>query len=272
MRLTRCSSFGVLSVLAALVPACTDRTQPSSDVGQRLAEHLCPIQAACGCDEELLIPSCEARVEQEFIASERQALAAGLEFDERCVDVTLAAIDSLATCGRPSLGPSCPVYTAHAEVGEACEILDHVPVISHCRAGLSCIQGKCKDLDNPHLLYEGEVCTDDDEGNDPGQCAEGLLCDSRGTHTCLPRADWPPAPTGSMCISPSHCVEESYCRTLDPDGPSEESPGVCTLRTPDGEPCSHLLECNLRCLDGFCEIWPPTLCGVLGGWWLREMP
>jgi hypothetical protein len=150
----------VLCSLAALASACTDRTQPSSAVGRRLAEHLCPIQATCGCDEELLIPSCEARVEREFIASEREALAAGLEFDESCVAPALEDIDSLATCDRPSLGPSCPVYTARAEVGEPCEIFDHVPWMTHCNAGLSCIQGKCKDLDNPHLLYEGEVCSE----------------------------------------------------------------------------------------------------------------
>lgn len=273
MRLTHSSSVAALALLAALAPACTDRTQPSSDVGRRLAEHLCPIQATCGCDETLLIPSCEARVEQEFLASEREALAAGLEFDERCVAVTLAAIDGLATCERPSLGPSCPVYTAHAEVGEACEILDHVPLISHCRAGLSCIQGKCEDLDDPHVLREGDVCVDDDEGNDPGQCAEGLVCDGEGTGTCVPSPYWPPVPVGGVCNDPLVCVEGTYCRPNDLDdplAPSEESPGICTLKTAEGQPCSYGLECELRCVDGLCEPWPPTLCGVLGGWWLRE--
>jgi hypothetical protein len=277
MRLTRSSSIALLSSLAALASACTDRTQPSSEVGRRLAEHLCPIQATCGCDEELLIPSCEARVEREFIASEREALAAGLDFDESCVDFTLAAIDSLATCGRPSLGPSCPVYTAHAEVGEACEIIDHVPVISHCRAGLTCIQGKCKDLDNPHLLYEGEVCSETQANlptGDLGRCVEGLTCDSNDTRTCVPSLYWPPVPVGGVCTHPFICVDGSYCRPNDlddPDAPNEGSPGICTLKAAEGQPCSYVLECELRCLDGFCEHWPPFLCGVLGGWWLREM-
>lgn len=126
--------------------------------------------------------------------TERRALEAGLELDETCVVDVLADIDSFATCGRPPVGPLCPVYTAHAEVGERCEIYDFLPWMTECRAGLRCIQGTCRDLANPHLLYEGEICSTtqaDYQTGNLGECVEGLVCDSDETRTCVPSTQSP---------------------------------------------------------------------------------
>ncbi len=263
-----------LAFLAVLAPSCTDRARPDSEMGSRLAEHVCSIQANCGCDEELIIPDCDMRVVREFLAMERRALDAGLELDETCFEKNLEFIDSLAGCGRPPPDPgsSCPAYTAHAEVGEACKIYDFVPWVTECRAGLYCIQDTCHDLVNPHLLYEGEICSETQGAHpsgDLGECAEGLDCDSTATRTCVPSHDWPPVPTGAVCTA-LNCVDESYCRTEDPEGPSEEIPGICTSRTSEGQPCSHPLECTTRCTDGVCETLPPLLCEELEAWWARE--
>lgn len=264
-----------LACLAVLAPSCTDRTPQHSELGRRLAEHLCPIQASCGCDEELLIPDCEARVAHELLLTERQALEAGLELDEACFEKVLEQIDTYAACDRPAPDPggSCPVYTAHAEVGEPCKIYDFLPWVSECRAGLYCRQDTCHDLVNPHLLYEGEICSET-QARFPtgtlGECVEGFVCDSNETRKCIPSRYWPPVATGGVCTSPVSCVDESYCHTGDPEGPSEELPGICMIRTPEGQPCDNLLECTTICTDGVCETLPPLLCDALQGWWIRE--
>ena len=264
----------VLACLAVLAPSCTDRTRPQSDLGRRLAERLCPIQSTCECEEEL-IPDCEARVMREFLATEQRALDAGLELDEACFEEHLELIDTSAACTPPIPDPGsyCPVYTAHAEVGEPCEIYDFFPWVSECRAGLQCHQGSCRDRVDPHILHENEICSET-QASPPtgnlGECAEGYYCDSDDTRTCLPSPYWPPVPTGEVCASPTPCVPESYCRTAEPDIPSEDNPGICTPRTPEGQPCTHVAECTTRCIEGVCELRTPLLCEVLQAWWARE--
>lgn len=271
----RASLHSWVALLALLDLACTDRAQPHNELGQRLAQHLCAVETQCGCPRELLIPSCEARVEQEYIATERQALDAGLELDAACFEVTLDYLDGLAACDPvpASPGVGCPVYTAHAEVGEPCENYDFLPWMMDCRAGLQCIQGTCRDLENPHILQEGEICSDTRAQHATGwlgKCTEGLVCDSNETRTCIPSPYWPPVVTGGVCTSPISCVDESYCHTDDPEGPSEEIPGVCIVRTPEGQACDNLLECTTICTDGVCEYLPPRLCETLEEWWIRE--
>lgn len=266
----------VLAFLAVLAPSCTDRTRPDSEHGRRLAEHLCAVQAACDCDEELIIPDCEARVLREFLVTEQRALDAGIERDEACFEEMLAAIDDLASCLPASEDgeASCRVYTAHADVGEPCQIYDFVPFMTECRAGLYCDNGFCRGPITPHILHEGEICTETQglrPTGDLGRCAEGLDCDSVDTRTCIPSPYWPPISTGEVCASLTPCVPESYCRTAEPEElPSEENPGICTLRKPEGQPCTHLFECTTVCTDGFCWTPPPGLCGTLDAWWARE--
>lgn len=272
------SSFRTLLVLLACTAACSDRTEPHSELGRQLALHLCPIQADCGCDEELIIPDCEARVEREMLETEREALAAGLVLDEACFqDNTLPFIDGLITCDRPPISPGslCPVYTAHADVGEPCEMIDYLPSMTQCRAGLNCIHGTCRDLANPHLLYEGEACADvglHPSTGAPPECAgEALVCDRDGTGTCVPSPYWPQVPTGGQCTTPFSCVDESYCRPQDlEDNPSEEVPGTCVLRTPVGLPCPLPYECTTLCREGVCQALPANMCEVLQAWWARE--
>lgn len=266
-----------LAFLAVLAPSCTDRTRPDSEHGRRLAEHLCAAQAACDCDEELLIPDCEARVLREFLVTEQRALDAGIERDEDCFEEMLASIDGLVSCLPVSESQEvfCRVYSAGADVGEPCQIYDFVPYMTECREGLRCNDGFCRGPANPHILHEGEICSEtqaDIPTGDLGRCAEGLDCDSVDTRTCIPSPYWPPIPTGEVCASLTPCVPESYCRTPEAEElPSEDNPGICTLRTPEGQPCTHLFECTTgACTDGFCWTPPPRLCGTLEIWWERE--
>jgi hypothetical protein len=263
----------LLPLLLACASACTDRTHPHSELGHQLALHLCPVHDQCGCEEELLIPNCEVRVEQEFLATERRALDAGLELDSACFADVLDDVGRLEACDRTFLGPLCPVYTAHADEGEPCEIYDAFPWMSECRANLSCIRGFCRNLYDPTILDEGDICSDTQSDRATGylgECADGFLCDSEDTRSCVPDPHWPLVPTGGVCTSPIACVDESYCHTDDPEGPTEESPGTCKLRTPEGLPCDNLLECTTMCTDGICETQPPRMCEALEAWWFRE--
>jgi hypothetical protein len=269
-------SLRTVLVLLFLATACSDRVHPHSDLGHELALRLCPHQAACGCEEERLIPECEVRVEREFLATEREAIDAGLELDQACVEQTLDLIDRLPACDRvvSRPGPLCPVYGAQAEVGEACEIYDYLPWVTHCRPGLSCIQGVCRDRANPTPLYEGDICSDtkaDHATGWLGECVEGLVCDSDDTQMCIPSPYWPLVPLGGECTTPVSCVDGAYCRsqTVEED-PSEELPGTCAVRTPEGEACVRLLECTTRCIDGVCETLRPYMCEALEAWWARE--
>ncbi len=265
-----------LVLLAVLAPSCTDRTRPDSEYGRRLAEHLCAVQTACDCDEELLIPDCEARVLREFLVTEQRALDAGIERDEACFEEMLASIDELVSClpVPESQGVSCRVYTAGADVGEPCRIYDFFPFMTECRAGLYCDGGFCRGPIDPHILHEGEICTETQglrPTGDLGQCAVGLDCDMFDTRTCVPSPYWPPIPTGEVCASLTPCEPGSYCRTTEPEElPSEDNPGICTPHTPEGQPCTHFLECTTVCIDGVCEPPPPRLCGTLEAWWARE--
>lgn len=267
-------SLRPMLVLLACAAACTDRTHPHSELGHQLALHFCPVHDQCDCEDEPPIPNCEVRVEQEFIVTERRAIDAGLELDEGCFEDLLHSIDQFTACGRPETSWLCPVYTTHADVGEPCEIYDRLPWVSECRAGLFCTpQGVCRNRSTPPPLYEGEICSATQAILPTGwlgECAAGLTCDSYETRTCVPATYWPPVPTGGACARHFICVDESYCHTDDPAGPSEERPGICTPRTPEGQPCDNLFECPGLCTDGVCETQPPRMCDALSAWWARE--
>lgn len=109
-----------------------------------------------------------------------------------------------------------------------------------------------------------------DYGESPGQCDEGLRCDSQDTLTCVPSPYWPKVSVGGECTHYEFCEDDSYCRPQQGDEVSEESPGICTVRTPEGQSCELLYECTTRCLDGTCEVLPPALCDVLESWWASQ--
>lgn len=192
-----------------LAAACTDRTQLHDDRGHRLAQHLCPIQSTCDCGDELLIPSCEARVEHEYAASERTAVEAGLELDEACVEQALEDLDRLAACDRPSdTGTLCPLHRA-GRGGRSARDLRLRALDDGVRAGLYCLQGTCRNLENPQLVYEGGVCSGD------VVCAEGCrgLDLRRRRHAHLHSLALLAArPYRGKCTKPISCVDEIYCR------------------------------------------------------------
>ena len=121
--LLRCLPQGLVAVIVCLA-ACSDRHQFDSEVGQRVAEHLCSIQHNCDCEQDRLIENCESTVEQEIARHERRAVERGLEFDTECFEAFLSRIDETASCVRlddwfSPLG--CSVYSGTADVGDPCE-------------------------------------------------------------------------------------------------------------------------------------------------------
>jgi hypothetical protein len=257
--------------------ACSDRPQSHSDAGRRFAEHLCAVQDGCGCADDLIISNCETEVEHEFAESEHKALNAGLVYDTECEAVFLENIDALGACGMAYIdyGPACPVYGANHDVGEPCETFALIPGMYGCRVGLECFQGICRDLENPAILPQGEICSVE-QATLPtpwlGTCDEGLQCDSLDTRMCIPSTS-DPAPLGGECTHPYECLDGNICKPQGDDlQPSEDRPGICVERTPPGEPCTLAYECDRFCAAGRCEIPPPVLCDALRDWWaLRDM-
>lgn len=263
-------------IMTGLV-ACSDRTDLHSDAGREFALHLCAIQHDCDCAEDLIIPDCENRVEREFAESEHEAIRAGSSYDADCMESFIARIDGIGACGTsyPESEAPCPVYHGGAELGEPCDIYDLMPAMHDCRVGLDCINGTCRDPNNPTILGQGDICAVE-AGVLPtrwlGTCEEGLSCDSLNTRTCVPSTSTP-APLGGACSHPYECLDDGICRPQGEDlQPSEERPGTCVQRTPPGEPCTLTYECDRICEAGRCQVPPPVLCETLSDWWrLREL-
>jgi hypothetical protein len=269
--------ISVHSALVLGIASCSVRTQTQSEAGHEFAVRLCAIQNDCGCPSEVLIPDCEARVEREFAENERRARNAGLVYDSSCMQEFLERVDALGTCETMYTEPAshCFVYGADADVGEPCGIFDVFPVMYSCRFGLSCIDGVCTDFVNRPRLPEGAVCSEDQHivpTGDLGDCDDGLQCDSIDTRTCIPVPVSPKVPLGEECTSYFGCEDRGICRPQGDDlEPTEERPGICVERTPPGEPCTLVYECDRICENGFCQVAPPLLCEALQGWWdLRE--
>lgn len=270
--------------------ACAGRASEHSDAGKLIAEHLCPVQADCGCPDEHLIQDCEARVERHFAEKEREAVEIGLTFDAGCLQAFLDQIDEAGTCASQQYSipqderpPPCPVYGGDRGVDEACEVREYLPLITDCRAGLTCSEGVCRDFVNLPTLMEGELCSESgiDSTLPLGVCAGGLQCDP-DSRTCV--ATPIPLPTGSVCTATAACGPAGYCRTESPeDFPSEDSPGRCQPRTTmPGEPCEYANECEMFfcaqacgsadtfCVENTCLVPPPALCRLLSDWFAEE--
>jgi len=266
-------ALGALALIAiACLNACSDRERFESELGRKVAEHLCSIQADCDCDADRLIADCEAEVEREVGLNEREAISRGLVFDPDCLQLFLESIDELSSCGTSLEGDAtnCFVYFGSADVGDSCQIYELYPMMTDCRPGLDCRLGACRDLENPTILGVGEICSDT-KGIVPsgflGECAEGLACDSLDTLRCISYTPIPKIEMGGECVESFSCEDGSYCRPPEgADDVDEESPGICTAPTPAGEPCSLRYECDRFCEDGFCQVPPPLLCEVLQDW------
>lgn len=254
------------------IASCSDRTRTNIEAGREFALRLCAAQNECNCAEDLLIPNCEDRVEREFTENAHKALSAGLVYNSACMEDLLERIDMFATCETdyPHFGPLCPVYGADDDVGEPCQIFDVFPAMYNCRFGLSCVDGLCAEPDDQPKLPQGAICSEDQSisptGN-LGECDEGLRCDSVDTRTCVPITLIPQAPLGGECTEYSRCVDDNICRPQGDDlEPSEERPGTCVERTPPGEPCSLVYECDRICENGFCQVPPPGVCDIVRQW------
>lgn len=270
------SRIPTVIVLVTQLAACSARTETHSEAGREFALLFCAAQERCDCADDAIILDCEARVEREFAESERKARAAGLTYDPECMATFLDYIDELGTCAMeyPEPYTTCAVYGAEKDVGEPCEIFDLMPVMYDCRIGLACIDGICRDLFNP-VLPEGAVCSTEQHHVPTGwlgRCDEGLRCDSLDTRTCVPDVPEPLAALGEECSAWYLCAGDNICRPQGDDlEPSEERPGICVERTPPGEPCTLVYECDRICEDGRCQIAPPAVCEHTVRWsTLRE--
>lgn len=255
------------------IASCGVRTPtPHGEVGREVALRVCALQDQCDCSAGALISDCQERVEREFAEDERKALDAGLVFSRSCLDGWLEWLDALGTCERsyPEHEPLCPIYGNDHDVGEACELFDVSPMMYGCRPDLSCIDGSCTDFANRPRLPEGAICSVDQHivpTGDLGECAEGLQCDSADTRTCIRVPASPKAPLGEECSSPFGCEDDGICRPQADDvEPTDERPGTCVERTPPGEPCTLVYECDRICEDGLCQVTPVAACEVSTGW------
>jgi len=269
--------FFIIAAFGIGFAGCSARPETHSDAGREFARRLCAIQNECGCADDLIIFDCENRVEREFVTSERKALDAGFVYDAACMETFLGRIDELGACGvEYSEHDPCAVYGGDAEVGEPCVVFDTMPLMYGCRIDLACIEGICRDLDEP-VLPLGAACSTE-QGDLPtgwlGYCDEGLRCDSQDTLTCVQYTPEPLAPLGEECTIWYGCEGDNICRPQGDDPqPSEERPGVCVERTPPGEPCTLVYECDRICEAGICQDPPPVLCDVLNNWWsIHEDP
>ncbi|MEX1366491.1 MAG: hypothetical protein AB1Z98_25430 [Nannocystaceae bacterium] len=261
-----------MAVVAVGLGACHERPSLHSEVGERVAEALCTIQDTCGCETERLIPSCEREVEREIGRNERRAIDAGLVLDEHCLELFMENIAALGSCA-PTIewsSAQCSVYHGDERAGESCTYYELYPLMTNCRQGLACRDGVCRDLGAPATLQEGEVCSETPGGVPSGllgECAEGLVCDSQDTRTCVPQQVVPQVTEGDECSASYVCEPGTYCRpTNGATEVSEQSPGICTRRTEPGQPCTLPYECERFCEQGRCQVPPPVLCEVLSGW------
>lgn len=249
----------MLAGLALGFVGCTERGSPERSVAREFAAHLCPIIGACPCDYRP--DDCEERVLERFGRWERRAIELGLKLDEECLDAALETIDGFADCGREWFA-DCRVYGDLREVGESCESLDPIGLISPCSDGLGCRDGVCVEP-GPRTLALGETCTEN------GVCGADLRCDSADTMVCVETK-----PTGSVCTRELDCPTSDFCRAPSPEVMvSEQNPGVCSSRTKEpGESCEYVGECReAPCFEGKCiENTTPLLCDMLWGLDLPE--
>lgn len=251
--------------------SCTVRIQDHSELGREFASRLCAAQSECNCAEDMLFPDCEARVERELAENERKALSAGLAYDSACMENVLERLDTLSTCetNYPPSGAPCAVYGGNNDVGEPCEFFEAFPLMYGCRWGLTCVDGACAEV--PPILPQGAICSEDQSFSptgDLGLCEWGLRCDSLDTRTCVPIPPIPKAPLGGECTELAGCEGRNICRAQAGElQPSDERPGVCDERTPPGEPCTLVYECDRICENGYCQIAPPAACELAHQWW-----
>ncbi len=259
-------------VLAALGMSCADRPTEPLPLADSFSEQFCAVQATCNCDAPP-ISDCRNRVQRLAAGWERDALAAGLSFDEACLEDLLDNLDAAAQCGQLAVLPDCPVYSGLGAEGDPCGDYGAYPsLVTDCRAGLTCSdEGVCEDRRNPPILQLGDVCSVSATGGFPvgvfGSCAESLACDTTDTLRCVPSKAT--IPNGEACTGGPQLCQSRFCRVADPSvPPSPEAPGVCQPRTAlPGEPCTQLNECTTGCeLDiGTCFVIPPSLCSMVKG-------
>ena len=253
-----------VSVMVALGCGEPEPELAAGEYPARMARGECLTLDSCDCGEDRYggsLSECLSQRREGYEALNRDALAAGLDYDGTCPARQLSALASLGCAARLPDSASCaaPCRAWHGQrgPGQACEIVvsdDTLGVaFDSCDQGLSCLSGFCVDpcAGAGALPTAGQPCPE-------GVCADGARCDTSD-------------PELSLCVAAAALpgVGEA-CR----DGACDSSVAVCV---PDIDVCAQLPGPGEACIrgrcrpgfycaeDGDCASVPPLVCSTVGG-------
>jgi hypothetical protein len=262
---------------------------PQEDAPTAYADRLCPVVAGCACGpltENADEAACRANVEQFF--GELQAFAAprGLVYQPQCVGAFADTLADLGCAVNPEStldlcrGRSCALFRGAAGAGEPCEAAPFGA--ETCGDGLRCDpSGVCAvDACLPWLPVgtAGDPCFDGTYGR---RCADGLICDVRGSNCCRPPFEpGERCGTALLCVAGQTCFDETpedtsdaVCVPLRQAGescwingcaegltcvtPAGAPLGACEPPRSEGSPCGTPFDCaSQHCAEGTCRAVP----------------
>ncbi len=226
------------------------------------AEAVCAQYVECGCDD-FTESYCKSRMVQEAVRFFTSGFRSEKRFNAECTQAILEAIDEygcklhLIDFEKIGLGDACESYcgpnAGDEAAGESCrgEDLFLYPV-SDCLAGLLCGgDGKCVQPCDAWFsddLPAGGVC---EQGWEVvGTCAEGLVCDSNATDTCIALPG-----EGQTCLY-DQCLPGLWCEII-------VSTKTCRALLPGGEHCSVDRACwSGQCASNACTDADVPLPGI----------
>ena len=255
------------------------------DVGERWAETFCTVSFDCGCQHwyesqeacVASVASLQRGLDGLLVASYHASCFERAQ--ERLIEACDADYETYVSSGRA--GETCVLAQGDAGLGDPCgDFAGQVQrrwglfEFSDCRAGLSCVDGRCEaELPQEVFVIEGEACDDPDRFVPPSAtepkrvCHEppkDLYCSSRGV--CETRAGLDEACDTAIACEGSNV----YCHAS----------GVCVEAGALAQACDPLdahagglewwaryIACagTSRCsLDGRCVEVGPPLCDYRG--------
>jgi len=245
-------------------------------------QEICEQLLSCNCEDFSMVEpfpdeaTCAAHHQEGLEAVKKDALEAGLIFDENCYVSHHSYVFDFLCLGNSAVGAlpfpdplgscgECQVGFGSKDVGEVCTALYWS--VSDCKQGLFCMnrpeeEGHC--FDNCPLQQAGDPCVEF------WQCAPGLICLDQGI--CAPFGQLgepcvcnnPPCVGG--CGGGLWCNDQQMC--VPPPGEGEVCSywcegedlrchkGICVLPGPEGDPCESSSDCwdpFFHCSkEGFC--------------------
>ncbi len=250
MPLPHALRLGAIAWLAAHLASCgSDPEVREIDAPRELAFGYCDAVFACVCIDSAgfgSVEGCRESVGQNLLAQQNAALAAGLIYDGSCVQDDLDQLTALACTRAVDEEAACDdCFAYHGLLPEGANCQRVGPDASTCQQGLRCADrfgddGTVYNVCVPacERVGEGEACALDGPYYQVRRdCAEGLVCDTVSTGTCLPL----PGP-GQLCRSGT-CAPGAWCDSGAPDP-------VCASLKSDGAGCASDVECASTWCNG----------------------